>query len=403
MIAKEAFEIVIGVIEEKVLSRSLDIWEPPIDEKRLCDEAFNSAGCEFINQRGRNVIFKFLVGMTISQYINQRILMRTYQVLLQEEQYNLSPLMNIMGLSSEPSVYKKFKEYFKMTPKEAFERKIEFLYIPAYEWEMVSPEGQTFLFDAIEVNKGVPVFVKKLDKRAYVIVASIIMGVVLLVGTVIFLYRFFYPWMGDYVVFINGMNNQSGEMISCHQNDAFFKFNLWDRKIEVTVKDLKTEYEIDSIGFRKISYHDPVTNKGGEWSATYSVEDKCIWVIPEEVPEPDYNGYSILYYSLLKTDLYEKTKENWDGFYQVYGSDEKSDELISTNIYLSVSIDCGMAILISEETMEMRVLSILLRDENAITTFDGITFIEQWGNVFFESKLFEDDETISYYEAKRID
>ena len=99
---KEHFESIIEKIEKKA--------ENPYDQK-ASNIAENICKEEFINIREFNAIFKFLTDYSIIEYIKERKMMIAYKMLIEAEEFDPQPVIEISGLDNQNSFGKKLKTH----------------------------------------------------------------------------------------------------------------------------------------------------------------------------------------------------------------------------------------------------------------------------------------------------
>ena len=78
---KEKYNTIIQSIEELSKGISTDGMMEYLSEHEISERAFQSAGC-LMDDRSKNVLFMFLNGMTVIDYIAQRKMMAAYRHLL---------------------------------------------------------------------------------------------------------------------------------------------------------------------------------------------------------------------------------------------------------------------------------------------------------------------------------
>lgn len=193
----EKYNCIISTIEEAIAQTESE----DIDPKNISDYAFEKAGLEEVDERGRNEIFKFLLGETISQYIMRRLIMLSYKVLMAQIEYDSEEIKRIVGVSSDSALYKKYKEYFNMTPKEAFDRKIGIYYEPPRYWTELSNAGKSYFVECIEKEIEIPVERIVRDRKPYLFLLLLVVLVAVLISITVFFTKRFERWGGRFDIF----------------------------------------------------------------------------------------------------------------------------------------------------------------------------------------------------------
>lgn len=84
-----------------------------------------SASSIGLSLRSAKDVFRVVTGLTLRQYINERKMMAAYRHLIYSEKLDISGAYEIYGSGGHQAFDKSFKNYFGMTPTQAFERKDE--------------------------------------------------------------------------------------------------------------------------------------------------------------------------------------------------------------------------------------------------------------------------------------
>lgn len=143
MNAKERYNVIINTIEDlvqgKVKDGAIEVFAP----LTISQMAFEKAGC-YINERSRNVIFMFLMNKNIIDYIQERKMMAAYRCLVDSDEWNKDVVwdaIELAGVGDDKAFAKKFKKYFQVTPKWAFENKDMTLFVQMKDWNALD-EGK---------------------------------------------------------------------------------------------------------------------------------------------------------------------------------------------------------------------------------------------------------------------
>ena len=129
MNVKERFNNMIEQIE-KIISNG-NCLKPRDVAKRI-------AASQVMSFRDLNTIFQYLTGHSLLDYIRERQLMESYSMLISIPVFDVEMAITVSGYDNQSSFSKKFKQYFGVTPKEAFLGKDETKLKPATKWDMLS-------------------------------------------------------------------------------------------------------------------------------------------------------------------------------------------------------------------------------------------------------------------------
>lgn len=102
------------------------------------DVAEQIAASPVMNFRDLNTIFQYLTGHLLLDYIRERQLMEAYSMLISIPVFDVEMAITVSGYDNQSSFSKKFKQYFGVTPKEAFLGKDETKLKPVTKWDMLS-------------------------------------------------------------------------------------------------------------------------------------------------------------------------------------------------------------------------------------------------------------------------
>ena len=131
MNVKEKFEQIIREIESSYSKEH---------EVKSSDVAESIAKKMYMGNREINVLFSFFTGTTLIKYIGERRLMAAYKLLLEQDELNIEQAVCVSGLDNQSSFSKSFKNLFKISPSEAYNKKDETLYIQPLTWDALSKE-----------------------------------------------------------------------------------------------------------------------------------------------------------------------------------------------------------------------------------------------------------------------
>lgn len=146
MSAKEKYNILINAIEKMIEGEESEVGIEILTPHDISDRAFSLAGCEGMDDRSKNVIFLFLSGLTVIEYIQERKMMYAYKAIINSSEWNrelIDSVVLMMGLSDDKAFAKKFKKTFGTSPKKAFANKDESLISPVKDWDEISKDGKS--------------------------------------------------------------------------------------------------------------------------------------------------------------------------------------------------------------------------------------------------------------------
>lgn len=349
MIAQEQYDSIIDAVESAVTSRNREYWEEPLDPQKVADGAFSAGGCGYIDPRSRSEVFKFMTGMTFNQYLSQRVMMYAYKVLLEQEKFDTSELINITGVSTEGSFYKKFRDVFGKTPKQAFTEKDMGLWVPPSTWDTLGPEVKTRFKEVIkEVEVVREVEVVKKDRRPYIVVAAAAAALVIALAV--------YSWYsmlagvsGEYAAFalcrIEGMQRPFYMQIKNEEWDL----DAFSRKGSHSMDGSSADIGIGSVGRDSVAMS--IALPSGECEKMEFTRFGNGTMETDMELEYEAGGYAVKTEKLRlikKSDL-EKWSEKWNGVYDMKDSGTVQDGVTYLNTYvgsyISIRLDMGNLIL----------------------------------------------------------
>ena len=129
MNVKEKFNLMTEQIE-KIIKEG-DYLKPREIAERI-------AASQVMSFRELNTIFHYLTGYLLQDYIRERQLMESYSMLISIPVFDVEMAISVTGYDNQSSFGKKFKEYFSVTPNEAFMLKDDSVLKPSVSWEDLS-------------------------------------------------------------------------------------------------------------------------------------------------------------------------------------------------------------------------------------------------------------------------
>ena len=171
---KEKYNIIVNKIEELVQGECIDGIIMGMDELEICEKAFDAAQ-SIMDIRSQNILFGFLMDKRIKTYVQERKMMAAYKYMINsEERYNktIGNMIELSGFQDEKAFSKKFKEYFNITPKKAYEKKDKSLLIDIKDWDMISLGTEGGVVELEEDSVSETKFGISRDKYANVLVAA---------------------------------------------------------------------------------------------------------------------------------------------------------------------------------------------------------------------------------------
>ena len=150
MNAKEKYEIILKTIEQLIVENELS-------NREIGEKAFDNANLP-MTDRERNVLFEFLIGKKVLQYISDRRLMIGYKYLMSEpdKKKAYKKALDISGSSNQSGYITKFKKMFGITPDVARDRDESSLYKAIPTWECLSGDEEEKSNNMVETVFGVP-------------------------------------------------------------------------------------------------------------------------------------------------------------------------------------------------------------------------------------------------------
>ena len=91
----------------------------------------------FMGYRELNDVFKFFTDRSLNEYIKERKMMAAYELLIEQDDFNINQCIEISGLDNQSSFGKKFKEVFGVSPYDAFTAKDQSKCLPPLSWNSI--------------------------------------------------------------------------------------------------------------------------------------------------------------------------------------------------------------------------------------------------------------------------
>ena len=155
MNAKEKYNKIINTIEELAKGQSIDGVIVPYTDHEISDRAFKAACCSTMNDNSKNTLFSFLNNCTVIEYIKERKMVAVYKMICDSKVWNKNLIWNAIemaGMSDSQGFSKKFKRYFGISPKKAFENKESAVFPEIRDWDFISTEGRNMFVKFNEID-----------------------------------------------------------------------------------------------------------------------------------------------------------------------------------------------------------------------------------------------------------
>jgi AraC-like DNA-binding protein len=155
MNAKERYNKIINTIEELAKGQSIDGVIVPYTDHEISDRAFKAACCSTMNDNSKNALFSFLNNCTVINYIKERKMVAVYKMICDSKVWNKNLIWNAIemaGMSDSQGFSKKFKRYFEISPKKAFENKESAVFPEIRDWDFISTEGRNMFVKFNEID-----------------------------------------------------------------------------------------------------------------------------------------------------------------------------------------------------------------------------------------------------------
>ena len=113
MTPKEKFNSIVSEIERLVKGIIDENEYIFLKAHEISDRAFKEGKC-YIDDRSKNVLFQFLIGSTVIDYVNERKMMATYEYLIsvdKKEKGKYKVALEMSGVENQSSFIKKFNKY----------------------------------------------------------------------------------------------------------------------------------------------------------------------------------------------------------------------------------------------------------------------------------------------------
>lgn len=336
MDVQKQYDQVIKTIEDIVESRPCDYLEPLPSPDELSNTVLEAGGYYGLDRKARNSIFNFMTGMTFKQYFDLRIDMYAYKVMLTQEKYDPTVLMNIAGVETVSALHKRFSSSFNMSPSQAFEQKDPAKYLPPAYWSSLSTEQQEDLEKLLEENEKLrqseteakkaeqaakeseeiawhsEQIAKEKERRSNLAYKELRIGILLVIAAIAIFVGCFIRngWAGEYVAF-NLISDEDMPVAKLDQ-DRTFTIRPFRNQLVVASKETNNIEKIIKI---------KLTNKSAEWTDPDTKID---------YKGSLYNDGSLIFYEyidnqkienqfrLVRTESFKEWKTVWDGYYEVF-------------------------------------------------------------------------------------
>lgn len=361
MDVQKQYDKVIKAIEDIVESRPHDFFEEMPSPDDLSKDVLEAGGYYNLDRKVRNSIFNFMTGMTFKQYFDLRVDMYAYKVMLEQEEFNPTILMNIAGVETDSALYKRFLSTFDMSPSQAFEQKDPAKYLPPAYWRSLSIEQQDHLEKLLEENEKLrqaeieareaeqaakdseeiawhsEQIAKEKARRSSLAFKELRIGILLVIAILAVLVACIIRngWAGEYVAF-NLISDGDTPVAKLDQDRTF------------TIRPFRNQLVVTSTETNNIekTIKLKLTSKSVEWTdPDTKIDYKGLL----------YNDGSLIFYEyidnqkiedqfrLVRTESFEDWKTVWDGYYEVFID---SDGYASQNGHsIQINLDASLFVL----------------------------------------------------------
>ncbi len=365
MDVQKQYDKVIKTIEDIVESRPHDYFEAMPSPDELSKDVLEAGGYYIPDRKARNSIFNFMTGMTFKQYFDLRVDMYAYKVMLEQDEFDPTVLMNIVGVETSSALYRRFQSTFNLTPSQAYEQKDPTKYVPPAYWSSLSMDRQEDLEKLLEENETLrqsekeakeaaktakdaeekawisEQIAKEKARRSSLAYKELRIGILLVIAAIaIFMGCFIRNrWAGEYIAF----NLVSDEDTSIAKLDRDNTYTIRPFRNQLVVTSTKTQNTEKVLKLK-------ITRKSVEWTDPGSkiyYEGSLL------------NDGSIIFYEyiegqkqkdqfrLVRAESFEDWKAVWDGYYEVFMD---SDGYATQNGY-SVQIHLDASVFILSEIL----------------------------------------------------
>lgn len=157
MTTKENFDKAIARIESEVKKKK----SPSAIAETIAQEMGFS-------KRDSSVIFQYLTGKTLINYIKERKMVAACEEILDSSRFDIQNAITMSGLGDQPTFIKAFKRRFGCTPKEAFENKDRSIIKVKLSWNNTeNTETHTSSNDDYESNMAKSKVIFGMDRKKY--------------------------------------------------------------------------------------------------------------------------------------------------------------------------------------------------------------------------------------------
>lgn len=403
MIVQDRYNRIINSIEEQVTGRSDSEWIPAEKTTDIIAKALEAGECEDISFRSLDNVFKFMVGMTAAQYVDHRRMMNIYDHLLQQETYDFMTIVNLSGMS-EKALYKKFKAFFNMTPKEAYEKKLTMFYKePAY-WDSISEPGKNKFIQTVEVVNEVTVVVERVDRRPYIVFALFIVAFAIVITCCTYVSTLIDRWGKEYVVYTSIYSENGDFLCTVREGGGTIKPNLLTRRGTLVYPGFEDEYNkeiiIDSIRLESVIWH--FNGETDKYTAVYEKNGRIS--CETNMRATSVGAIFLNKITLFETNRHKEIRNKWDGGYYVYMTDGFGTKLLLENWLGEISIEDGRMRIVDGTTFATLADDLTEQDvaKNTILNMSIMDFDEDFisSYVIFDNANMFDKATSLYFESE---
>ncbi len=141
MTPKEKYNTIVYAIEDMVNDTN-NYYE----NSEIIKLSFQRAQCGYLDEKGRNIVFNYLNGMSVLDYVKERRMARCYAYIFECDSWSqykdfIDNKSNIK-FCDDAAFINKFKKAFGMPPRQAFLQKNKVLLPPIRDWDFVNINGK---------------------------------------------------------------------------------------------------------------------------------------------------------------------------------------------------------------------------------------------------------------------
>lgn len=365
MDVQKQYDKVIKTIEDFVESRPHEYFEEMPSPDDISRDVLEAGGYYIPDRKARNSIFNFMTGMTFKQYFDLRVDMYAYKVMLEQDEFNPTVLMNIVGVETDSALYKRFQSTFNLTPSQAFEQKDPTKYVPPAYWRSLSMNRQEDLEKLLAENEALrqsekeareaeqtakdaeeiawisEQIAKEKARRSSLAYKELRIGILLVIAAIaVFIGCFIRNKLaGEYVAF-NLLTDKDVSIAKLDQNSTY---TIRPFRNQMVVTSTETHNTVKTIKLK-------LTSKSVEWTDP----DSKIFYEGSISGDDSIFFYEYLdgqkieeQFRLVRTEEFENWKSVWDGYYEVFMD---SDGYATQNGY-SVQIHLDASVFVLSEIL----------------------------------------------------